>query len=77
MTLTVIFAYISGILFFVLWIYLNTKIVFSLVSKKRYFLRIVVWVFIGWLSALFVYAMFMAFIMLAVFIANTLLGFTV
>lgn len=77
MTLTVIFAYISGILFFVLWIYLNTKIVFSLVSKERYFLRIVVWVFIGWLSALFVYAMFMAFIMLAVFIANTLLGFTV
>ena len=77
MTLTAIFAYVSGILFFVLWVYLNTKIVVSLISKERYFLRVIVWIFIGWLSALLAYALFMVFIMLVVFIANTFLGFTV
>ena len=68
---------IFTILFFVLWVYLNKKIVVSLISKERYFLRVIVWIFIGWLSALLVYALFMVFIMLVVFIANTFLGFTV
>ncbi len=70
-------AYASGILFFVFWIYLNTKIVFSLVPKERYFLRFLAWVSIGLISSIIVYALFMGFVMLMVFVANNVLGLTV
>ncbi len=70
-------AYASGILFFVFWIYLNTKIVFSLVPKERYFLRFFAWVSIGLISSIIVYALFMGFVMLMVFVANNVLGLTV
>ena len=76
MTFTAILAYISGILFFVFWIYLNTKIVFSLIPKERYLLRVLAWASIGLISFIFVYALFMGFIMLMVVIANTFLELT-
>lgn len=76
MTFAAILAYVSGMLFFVFWIYLNTKIVFSLVPKERYLLRVLAWVSIGLISFIFVYALFMSFIMLMVFIANTFLELT-
>ncbi len=70
-------AYASGILFFVFWIYLNTKIVFSLVPKERYLLRFLAWVSIGLISSIIVYALFMGLVMLMVFVANNVLGLTV
>ena len=70
MAFAAILAYASGILFFVFWIYLNTKIVVSLVSKERYLLRVLAWVCIGLVSSIFVYALFMVFIMLVVIVAN-------
>lgn len=76
MTFAAILAYVSGILFFVFWIYLNTKIVFSLIPKERYLLRVLAWASIGLISFIFVYALFMVFIMLMVFIANTFLELT-
>jgi len=77
MEFAAILTYASGILFFVFWVYLNTKIVFSLVPKERYLLRILAWVFIGLISFVFVYALFMGFVMLMVFITNTYLEFSV
>jgi len=77
MEFAAILTYASGILFFVFWVYLNTKIVFSLVPKERYLLRILAWVFIGLISFVFVYALFMGFVMLMVFITNTYLEFLV
>ena len=76
MTFAAILAYASGVLFFLFWIYLNTKIVFSLVHKERYLLRILAWVSIGLITFIFVYALFMGFVMLMVFVANTFLEFT-
>lgn len=76
MTFAAVVAYISGILFFVFWVYLNTKIVFYFVPKERFLLRVFAWVSIGLISFVFVYALFMVFIMLVVFIANTVLELT-
>jgi len=76
MTFAAIVAYISGILFFVFWIYLNTKIVFSFVPKERFALRVIAWGSIGLISFVFVYALFMIFVMLLVFVENTFLGLT-
>jgi len=56
---------------------MNTKIVFSLVSKERYVLRVLAWVSLGLITFVFVYALFMGFIMLMVFIANTFMELTV
>lgn len=76
MAFTAILSYACGVLFFVFWVYLNTRIVCSLVPKERYLLRTFAWGLIGLISFVFVYALFMCFVMLMVLIANIFMEFT-
>lgn len=58
MPLVGIFAYIIGALFIALWIYLTTKITFSIVNKDRYILRVILWLGIAWFLVLVMYVVF-------------------
>jgi len=54
----VILIYLLGALTLASWGYLMTKIVFSIISKERIVLRIIVWPILGWFLALAFYLAF-------------------
>lgn len=54
----VILVYLLGVLAVLLWGYLTTKIVFSIVSKERVVFRVICWPILGWFLLLAFYLMF-------------------
>jgi len=55
----VIIIYVFGALFVALWLYLTTKITFSIFSKERVILRISFWLIIAWVLAIVLYFIFL------------------
>lgn len=67
-----IFIYILGALFIVLWLYLTTKVTFSIFNKDRVILRVISWPVIAWFLAL---AMYLFFVLAAGFLGIAIQSF--
>ena len=54
----------SGSLIVILWGYVTTKVVFSIISKERFFLRLIAWPIVGGILVLIFYLAYVAILLL-------------